>query len=109
MTKGLPWSVEEEAQLKTLVEAKTPTDVIAAKLGRQVPAVLVKCQRLGLSAPGQITPALIALPSELPSVEETLKKLAGALEAASAPGLEQRGGTAFAGDSDYFLKPTRNC
>ena len=87
MTKGLPWTVEEEASLKALVEAKTPIDVIAAKLGRQPAAILVKCQRLGLSGARQVTAAAIPLPAELPSVEETLKKLAGALEAACAPGL----------------------
>ena len=90
MTKGLPWTVEEEASLKALVKAKTPIDVIAVKLGRQTTAILVKCQRLGLSTNSQTTTAAaIALPAELPSVEETLKKLAGALEAASAPGLSK--------------------
>ena len=90
MTKGLPWTVEEEASLKALVKAKTPIDVIAVKLGRQTTAILVKCQRLGLSTNSETTTAAaIALPAELPSVEETLKKLAGALEAASAPGLSK--------------------
>ena len=87
MTKGLPWTVEEEALLKALVDAKTPIDVIAAKLGRQPGAILVKCQRLGLSTASQVTAAAIPLPAELPSVEEVLKKLAGALEAACAPAL----------------------
>jgi hypothetical protein len=89
MTRALPWTVEEEAQLKKLVEAKTPLDVIASTLGRQPPAILVKCQRLGLPVSGQVTATAIPLPAELPSVEETLKKLAGALEAASAPGLSK--------------------
>jgi len=89
MTKGLPWTVEEEALLKALVDAKTPIDVIAAKLGRQSGAILVKCQRLGLSTASQVTAAAIPLPAELPSVEETLKKLAGALEAACAPALSK--------------------
>ena len=86
MVKGVPWTVEEEASLKALVDAKTPLDVMAAKLGRQTSAVFVKCQRLGL-ATRQVTAAQIPLPAELPSVEETLKKLAGALDAACAPGL----------------------
>ena len=89
MTKGLPWTVEEEASLKALVDAKTPIDVIAGKLGRQSGAILVKCQRLGLAANSQATAAVIPLPAELPSVEEVLKKLAGALEAAYAPGLDK--------------------
>lgn len=88
MTKGLPWTVEEEATLKALVEAKTPLDVMAVKLGRQPAAVLVKCQRLGLLL-SQATVASVPLPAELPSVEETLKKLAGALEAACTSGLSK--------------------
>jgi hypothetical protein len=87
MTKGLPWTVEEEALLKALVEAKTPVDVVAAKLGRQRAAIVVKCQRLGLSIDGQVNAVAVSLPAELPSVEETLKKLAGALEAACSPAL----------------------
>jgi hypothetical protein len=87
LTRGLPWTVEEEMQLKKLIEAKTPLDVIASTLGRQAPAILVKCQRLGLPISGRVTAAALPLPSDLPSVEETLRKLAGALEAASAPGL----------------------
>ena len=87
MTKGVPWTVEEEASLKELAEAKTPLSMIAAKLGRQRGAVLVKCQRLGLVINSEATSIAVPLPAELPSVEETLKKLAGALEAACAPGL----------------------
>jgi hypothetical protein len=88
MTKGLPWTVEEEATLKALVAAKTPLDVLAAKFGRQPGAVLLKCRRLGL-AYTQVTNTAVSLPAELPSVEETLKKLAGALDAACAPGLNK--------------------
>ncbi len=88
MTKGSPWTVEEETELKALVEAKTPLDVIAAKLGRQSGAVFQKCRRLGLMS-NQATTAEIPLPAELPSVEEALKKLAGALDAACAPGLNK--------------------
>jgi hypothetical protein len=80
--------VEEEAQVKALVEAKAPLDVIAQKLGRQQGAVMIKCYRLGLE-PINTTAVAIPLPKELPSVEETLKKLAGALEAASASGLSK--------------------
>jgi hypothetical protein len=88
MTKGLPWTVEEEATLKTLVDANTPLDAIASKLGRQPGAVFVKCQRLGLAI-RQTTASEIPLPAELPSVEETLKKLAGALDASCASGLSK--------------------
>jgi len=91
LTKGLPWTAEEEAQLKKLVEANTPLDVIAQTLRKTPTAILVKCQRLGIlaTAANYVTKTALPLPAELPSVEETLKKLAGALEAASAPGLSK--------------------
>ncbi len=87
--RGLPWTVEEEIQLKALVEAKTPINIIADTLGRQVPAVKLKCRRLGLEIDNEVTCHAIPLPSELPSVEETLKKLAGALDEASSSGLNK--------------------
>jgi hypothetical protein len=89
LPRGLPWTLQEEAQLRKLVLANTPIDVIASALGRRSTAVLVKSQRLGLQISGQVTQRELPLPEELPSVEETLRKLAGALEAASAPGLSK--------------------
>lgn len=50
---------------------------------------MVKSQRLGLQISGQATQRELPLPKELPSVEETLRKLAGALEAASELGLSK--------------------
>jgi hypothetical protein len=89
MTKGKPWTIEEETQLKALVEAKTPIGIITEKLGRKPGAILVKCKRLGLTYSRNTAGASIPLPKELPSIEETLKKLAGALEAASTPGIDR--------------------
>jgi hypothetical protein len=91
MTKGLPWTVEEELQLKKLVEAKTPIDTIASTLRKSPTAILVKCQRLGILATSAnyVTNTALPIPAELPSVEDALKKLAGALEAASTPGLSK--------------------
>ncbi len=89
MTKGIPWTVEDEVQLKQLIEANTPTNIIAQTLKRTPTAILLKCQRLGLVPSDSITRATLPLPAELPSVEETLKDLAGALQAAKAPGLNQ--------------------
>lgn len=80
--KGIPWTVEEENALRELIEAQTPLPQIAAKLGKQTANVLVKCRRLGLTLPDQTEVAAIALPAELPTVEETLKILAGAMKAA---------------------------
>ena len=87
MTKGKPWTVQEEKTLKQLVEAKAPLGVMAEKLGRKPDAILVKCKRLGLTNCRGITNASIILPKELPSVEETLRILAGALKTACTPGL----------------------
>ncbi len=89
MTKGKPWTIEEEAELKTLVDAKTPIDVIATKLGKQPGAIYVKCQRLGLTTKVNLTNFSIPLPTDLPSVEEALKKLAGAFDLACTPGLSK--------------------
>jgi hypothetical protein len=89
MTKGNPWTVEEENQLKILLENHKPIYEIAATLGRNPQAVTVKLQRLGLKVSNPLTTAQIVLPQDLPSVEETLKKLAGAMEAASQPGLSR--------------------
>jgi hypothetical protein len=52
MVKGKPWSVEEEKQLKDLVEAKNSVSVIAKKLGKTSDAVVQKCYRLGLEVEG---------------------------------------------------------
>jgi hypothetical protein len=90
--KGKPWTVAEEKQLKELVEAELPINVIAAKLGRQPDAIMIKCRRLKLEvvvARGYTTTTSIKMPKELPSVEEALKMLAGALRAACKPGLDK--------------------
>jgi aspartate aminotransferase-like enzyme len=91
--KGKPWSVDEEKQLRELVAAKTPMEVIAAKLGRCRDAVTIKCKRLGLEVVVancySTTTTSLKVPEELPSVEEALLKLAGALEAACKPGLDK--------------------
>ncbi len=91
MTKGLPWTPEEEAQLKQLVETKTPIDVMARTLKRTSLAIMVKCQRLGIlaAAPNYETASVLPLPSDLPSVEEALRRLAGALEASCQQGLSK--------------------
>jgi type III secretory pathway component EscV len=44
---------------------------------------------MGLTQKPHSHPSNIPLPKELPSVEETLKKLAAALETASTPGLDR--------------------
>jgi hypothetical protein len=90
--KGKPWTVEEEKQLEVLVKTGVPLKVIAARLGKRVGAVAIKCQRLGLKVvvnKGLTTTTSIQLPKELPSVEEALKMLAGALRKACEAGLDK--------------------
>lgn len=94
MPKGKPWPAEDEAKLKHLIDERQPLQVIAAKLGRSKQAVRRKAERLGLEVEGQTrrqstTTSGIKLPKELPSVEEALKILAGALNTASEPGLDR--------------------
>jgi hypothetical protein len=92
LVKGKPWSPEEEQQLRDLVDAKTSVDVIAVNLGRQPDAIVMKCKRLKLEVVvgrGYTTTTSIALPKELPCVEEALLMLAGALKAACKPGLDK--------------------
>ncbi len=39
MTKGKPWTIEEETQLKALVEAKTPLGIVTEKFKRKPGAI----------------------------------------------------------------------
>lgn len=89
MTKGTPWNIEEEIQLKKLIESKKSVNVVAQIMNRTPNAVMLKCQRLGLTPSDQVTKDALPLPDELPSVEETLKELAAALRAAKEPGLNK--------------------
>ena len=87
---GKKWTAQQESELKTLVEANAEIEEIAAKLQKTPGAIIVKCQRLGLplKAKGYAKSPII-LPRELPSVEEALRMLAGALKAAVKPGLDR--------------------
>ncbi|NIM21903.1 MAG: hypothetical protein GTN64_05720 [Candidatus Latescibacteria bacterium] len=90
----MPWTKEQEAQLRELVETGQPMEVIAARLGKSKGAVSIKADRLGLKVvvsqrSRATTTSEIALLKELPSVEEALMILAGALTAASKSGLEK--------------------
>jgi hypothetical protein len=87
---GKVWTAQEEVELKTLVDAKLNVSEIAAKLGKTPKAVMTKCERLGLQlqTDGYLDSA-VPIPRGLPSVEETLKMLAGALKASVKPGLNR--------------------
>jgi hypothetical protein len=92
--KGKPWTVEEEKRLREMVAAGCNAHEIALDLNRNPNAVYEKAKRLGLRViisckSGKIITTNLKLPEELPSVEEQLKVLAGALNELKTPGLEQ--------------------
>ncbi|MCW4024940.1 MAG: hypothetical protein NWF01_07900 [Candidatus Bathyarchaeota archaeon] len=93
MTKGKPWSPEQEKQLKDLVDAKASLAVIAKKLGKPEEAVRQKMRRLGLEVVDRkkiiCSTTSQKLPAELPSVEEMLGKLVAAVNALETPGLDK--------------------
>jgi hypothetical protein len=85
MPKGKSWTVEEERELKQLIETGLNAYDIAVKLGKAPNAVYEKAKRLGLkviisSQKRKIITSNLKLPLELPSVEEQLKVLVAALK-----------------------------
>ncbi len=90
MAKGRHWTAQEEAELKTLVENNAKIQEIVDKLQKTPGAIIIKSQRLGLKlqTKGYVNTS-IQIPRELPSVEEALKILAGALKASVKPGLDK--------------------
>jgi hypothetical protein len=95
MPKGKPWTREQEKQLRGLVDSRESLEVIAAKLGKSKQAIRRKIERLGLEVVGQkptdsrTTTSKLVLPVELPTVEEALKMLAGALRRACEANLSK--------------------
>src|SRR3989304_1829478 len=90
MTSRRKWAVQEEAELKALIESKVSFEEIASKLKKSPGAVIVKSQRLGLplQSKGYVDTS-IPLPRDMPSIEQTTKILAGALKASIKPGLSK--------------------
>jgi len=84
------WTIQEEKELKALVEGNENVEEIASELQKTPGAIIVKCQRMGLQlqTKGYVDTS-IPLPKELPSVEEALKILAGALKISAKPGLNR--------------------
>ena len=87
---GKVWTSQQEEELKALVDSNLNVDEIAAKLNKSSKAVITKCERLGLrvQTEGYLN-ASIPIPRELPSIEEALRILAGALKASVKPGLNR--------------------
>jgi len=82
VTKGKPWTVDEELKLKELFEAGEPISKIAAELSKTENAVGHKLWRLGLKegtrqksfVPSSSTE--VELPEGVPTIEEALRTLA---------------------------------
>ncbi len=101
MTKGKPWDINEERQLRQLVEEGRSVDEICKVMVKTRNAVLSKIYNLGLKIqqkekeedkrphPPRLLSSSFQKPAELPSVEEALKTLAAALKGLEEPGLEQ--------------------
>ena len=97
MAKGKPWSVEDERQLRQLVTEKKSIRSIAKFLGKSLTSVQMKTSRLDLEVVDasekntSSTTSLdkLILPDELPSIEEELKTLVGALKGLETPKLDK--------------------
>jgi ribosomal protein S12 methylthiotransferase accessory factor YcaO len=95
MTKGKPWDINEERELRALFEEGKSVDQIAGLMVKTRDAVLNKIYDLGLkreeedNTHSRRLSSSFQKPAELPSVEESLKTLAAALKALEEPGLDQ--------------------
>ena len=93
MAKKYFWTKEETDLLRNLWENGVHDfRVLAEKIGRPSAAVEKKLKRIGLLVVGARrakTTTTIKLPKELPTIEEALKILAGALRAAAEPELDR--------------------
>jgi hypothetical protein len=90
--KGKPWAVKDEKLLQELVKKGQTVEVIAARLKKTPDAVKKKINRLGLEVVASRAPRTttsVESPEDLPSVEQVLKELAGALALAKQPGLDK--------------------
>ena len=116
MTKGKPWSVDEERKLRELVKSGVSIQGITKVMGKTSDSVQKKVRRLCLKEEGTVNfavpsssssapstladsglavaeaspqvPSLVS-PVELPTVEEVLIKLAGVLANLEKPGLSR--------------------
>ncbi len=93
MTKGKPWTVEEEKMLEQMLRENRSVRAIAKALGKTRDCVRIKIARLGLDVvqakSERTTTTSLKLPSELPSLEEALKTLSAAMKALETVGLAQ--------------------
>ena len=100
MTRGKPWDINEERQLRLLVEEGKTVDTICKVMIKTRDAVIqkmfdlklknVKEKRISISGKKTIfSSSQLAIPDELPTIEETLKILAAALLKSTEAGLSK--------------------
>jgi hypothetical protein len=86
--KGKPWTIEEEKQLREMVQARKPVTAMARFFGKSPESIKKKMGRLGLKVVvRQISQTTTT--DDLPSIEEALKTLNEALTSLKIPGLDQ--------------------
>ena len=87
MTKGKPWTLEEEKRPKQLLQEGKSVRAIAKSLGKTRDCVRMKIARLEVVVQPEsqrTTTTELILPLELPTVEDELKVLSAALKALKA-------------------------
>ena len=86
MPKGKPWTVQDERELQKFREDGKTVSQIAARMNLSEDVVRQKLRRLGLKVvtmrkSSWTTTSELIMPEELPSIEEALKQLIGAMNA----------------------------
>ncbi len=95
--KDKPWTVGDEKILRQLLTEKKSIRSIAKVLGKTLTSIQMKASRLGLvvvdegekNTPSTTTFEKLVLPIELPSIEQELKTLVGALKFLETPNLDK--------------------
>jgi hypothetical protein len=99
--KGKPWDLNEERQLRLLVEEGKSVHEICTALVKTRDSVLSKIYNCGLKIntlkeeednrlqQPRVLSSSYNVPKELPSVEDALKSIAAALKALEEPGIDQ--------------------
>jgi hypothetical protein len=94
VTKGKPWSVEDEVKLRDLLKSGMHVSQIAAELGKTVVAVDLKLRRLGLKDDdGRGTVVLSSssgagVPADILNVEEVARIHSDVIRALMQPNLK---------------------
>lgn len=89
MVKGKPWTSEDEKKLRALFEEKKPISVLMKVLGKSRNSIDSKIRNLGLKeeevSRKHSSSSRLEIPKDLPTVEEALQMLAGAVKSYPIP------------------------